>query len=203
MVLIDFKPISVVAVQWTGENEEEIKNFCSSGYITDKNQYLFYTYDKQGNEEIIDINDWVVNINGRLVGFTQEEFYRLFTDHYKDDDEMQFMDLTPTASRRLHYNNDGQTQVEREFTLAVGGTGIITNTISEQEILKNIYINCGEFLKDNGFLQIDKKPNENGQQIIVTMHAAPVEDWKPRGLSEEEQRTYTEMMEMLKKEYGK
>lgn len=105
--MVDFKPRTVLAIQWTGNNLEDIKKFigeeCSCRY---GDRLTISTRD--GREDITVLkNDFIFNYNGYILALQPDDFYGLFTDHYKDYEEMWFIRETPTDVKRAEENNYG------------------------------------------------------------------------------------------------
>ena len=103
--MVDFKPRTVLAIQWTGDNLEDIKKFTGEGYDCHSSDNLnILTRDGRENITVLK-NDFIINYNGYILALQPDDFYGLFTDHYKDYEEMWFIEETPTDVKRAEENN--------------------------------------------------------------------------------------------------
>lgn len=85
------KPVTIEAIQWTGDNYEELLEFTKDGFNTG-------TRDSGGTwAEVWDYlqEDFVnVNLNDYIIKGTKGEFYpcdpEVFAEKYEPDDELGF-----------------------------------------------------------------------------------------------------------------
>lgn len=103
--MVDFKPRTVLAIQWTGDNLEDIEKFLGEEYNYHSGDTL-NVLTRDGRENITVLkNDFIFNYNGYILALPPDDFYGLFTDHYKDYEEIWFIGETPIDVRRAEENN--------------------------------------------------------------------------------------------------
>lgn len=115
MFLLDFQPKTASAIQWKGDNFEEVKRFIglediNKHKIIDGTECLDF-YAGEGYENIhAYIGDYIVKIGTHYFKFKENEIKDLFTDHYKTYKEIEFINepedsmlLRPSPEERAEW----------------------------------------------------------------------------------------------------
>ena len=174
MFLVKFRNLPYPAIEWTGFNEDEMREFCSDSGGPDLNgNYEFEDFYGEGRHKI-EQGEYIVNFQGRLLPMTITQFYQFFEDYFENEYQLNFMHQTPDMIRYCELSNDNF-DVQQELTNSIKIS--TTNEIdSEDEKLKELYIHLGEYLRDKGYLKI--KENNETKQLESILHVTQIQDWE-------------------------
>ena len=86
MYLIKFNPLTALAVQWKGNNIEEIVSLIGNDIQIDSNKTLSF-YLRNAGEAQVPLNYFILRFYGTFFILTSEEFHVLCENYLFDDND--------------------------------------------------------------------------------------------------------------------
>lgn len=87
MYLIKFNPLAALAVQWKGNNIEEIISLIGNDIQIDSNKTLSFYLRNTDGEARVPLNYFILRFYGTFFILTSEEFHVLCENYLFDDND--------------------------------------------------------------------------------------------------------------------